>query len=183
MKHRRRTVCLLLALALCILLPAGCGADGSTPEAEAAEASGETESASSAVTGVWENGFAPVLSETRLRLTVDGEEIVFRLYSNSAARALQERLPMELTFFEASEGEKQTDVPEEPFSAEEEDPGYDPVPGELVLRRTWGNLAVLTEELPFMDDAVPIGYAESGLEVLLEQTEDFSGVLELLPQE
>lgn len=74
-------------------------------------------------------------------------------------------------------------VPEEPFSAEEEAPGYDPVAGELVLRRTWGNLAVLTEELPFMDDAVPIGYAESGLEVLLEQTEDFSGVLELLPQE
>ena len=56
------------------------------------------------------------------------------------SEALLDRLPLTgLTFFDLSNIEKPIEQLEEPLSLREEDPGYDPIAGEMVIYRPWGN--------------------------------------------
>ncbi|MBS6861042.1 MAG: hypothetical protein KH202_08955 [Clostridiales bacterium] len=119
----------------------------------------------------------------KARFMVNGEEVVLLLYQNSAADALLERTPLELSFFEASEGELQTDQLEEPLSLGKEQPGYDPIAGEAVLYAKWENLVIFTEDMPYSEDVVPIGVVISGLDVISNQTEDFTAILEQVTEE
>ena len=76
--------------------------------------------------------------------------------------------------------EKPVYAPDEPFDIAEEEPGYDPVTGEMVIYRPWGNFTIFYGDFRYSDELVPHGKEESGLELLSEKTEDFSGTLELV---
>lgn len=76
--------------------------------------------------------------------------------------------------------EKPIDRLEEPLSLGEETPGYDPVTGEMVIYRPWGNFTIFYGDFRYSDELVPLGKVESGLEIISGQTEDFTGRLEIL---
>ena len=65
----------------------------------------------------------------------------------------------------------------------EEEPGYDPVTGEMVIYCPWANFTIFYGDFRYSDELVPLGKVESGLEVLSSKTEDFTGVLELIEAE
>lgn len=156
-----------------------------TAEQTESDAAGETDTVGSEQngmeTGTYPDGSKPEFSGTKLRLTIDGEEVVIAMYDNTAADAFLERLPLEnLEFFDLSGIEKPINRPEEPFSLGEEEPGYDPVTGEMVIYRPWGNFTIFYGDFRHSDELVPLGRVESGLEVVSGQSEDFTGTMEIM---
>lgn len=156
-----------------------------TAEQTESDAAGETDTAGSEQngmeTGTYPDGSKPEFSGTKLRLTIDGEEVVIAMYDNTAADAFLERLPLEnLEFFDLSGIEKPINRPEEPFSLGEEESGYDPVTGEMVIYRPWGNFTIFYGDFRHSDELVPLGKVESGLEVVSGQSEDFTGTMEIM---
>lgn len=150
---------------------------------EAAEADTQSDTAGEdQETGTYPDGSTPQFSGERLRLTVNGtDEVVIAMYDNSAADAFLERLPLEdLSFFDLSGIEKPVERPEEPFSLADEEPGYDPVEGEMVIYRPWGNFTIFYGDFRYSDELVPLGKVESGLDVIAGQTDDFTGKLEIM---
>ena len=56
------------------------------------------------------------------------------MYDNTAVDALLKRLPLkDLSFFDLSGEEKPIEELDEPLSLEKEEPGYEPIAGELEL--------------------------------------------------
>lgn len=109
------------------------------------------------------------------------DEVVIAMYDNSAADAFLEMLPLEdLSFFDLSGIEKPVERPEESFSLADEEPGYDPVEGEMVIYRPWGNFIIFYGDFRYSDELVPLGKVESGPGVIEGQTEDFTGELEIM---
>ena len=136
-------------------------------------------------TGAYADGSTPAFSGEKLRLTIgEGEEVIIALYDNTAVDALVERLPLEeLHFFDLSGIEKPIDRLEEPLSLGEEQPGYDPVTGEMVIYRPWGNFTIFYGDFRYSEELVPLGKVERGLELLAAKTEAFDGVLERMEAE
>lgn len=195
---RRKTVLAGIAAAAVLIL-GGCGDRGESQQSvapavqdtasteetdvdvadvpEAEEQSGG--SPEEMLTGTYPDGSTPVYSGEKLKLTVDGEEIIIAMYDNTAADAFLERLPLEdLSFFDLSGIEKPVQQPEEPFSLGEEEPGYAPIAGEMVIYRPWGNFTIFYGDFRHSDELVPLGKVESGLEILAGKEDDFTGTLE-----
>ncbi|WP_320997584.1 cyclophilin-like fold protein [Enterocloster bolteae] len=140
---------------------------------------GSDSAAAGMLTGTYPDGSTPEYSGVKLKLTVDGEEIIIAMYDNTAVDAFLERLPLEdLHFSDLSGIEKPADRPDEPFSLGDEEPGYDPVTGEMVIYRPWGNFTIFYGDFRHSDELVPLGMVESGLEVLESKADDFTGTLE-----
>lgn len=133
-------------------------------------------------TGTYPDGSTPQFSGEKLCLTVNGtDEVIIAMYDNSAADAFLERLPLDdLSFFDLSGIEKPVERPEAPFSLADEEPGYDPVEGEMVIYRPWGNFTIFYGDFRYSDELVPLGKVERGLDVIAEQTDDFTGELEIM---
>ena len=198
MKAKKNVCVLMLTFALCIAMLTACSNDASssesennasvsasegTPESSVVEEPTQTNDANGiydpSATGAYEDGSTPEFSGVKLRLTIDGEEVVIAMYDNTAVDALLERLPMEdLSFFDLSGIEKPIERLEEPLSLGEEEPGYDPVTGEMVIYRPWANFTIFYGDFRYSPELVPLGKVESGLEVLSGKTEDFIGTLE-----
>ena len=160
---------------------AGTAALEASDSSDGSRAAGnEDESAAGGMrTGTYPDGGAPEYSGVKLKLTVDGEEIIIAMYDNTAVDAFLERLPLDdLHFSDLSGIEKPADRPDEPFSIADEEPGYDPVTGEMVIYRPWGNFTIFYGDFRYSDELVPLGMVESGLEILESRADDFTGTLE-----
>lgn len=152
--------------------------DTDVPEVPIAEEQSSVNS-EEMLTGIYPDGSIPSYSGEKLKLTVDGEEIIIAMYNNTAADAFLGRLPLEdLSFFDLSGIEKPIQRPEKPFSLGEEEPGYAPIAGEMVIYRPWGNFTIFYGDFRHSDELVPLGKVESGLEILAGKEDDFSGTLE-----
>lgn len=157
---------------------------GGLPAENTPEETEVAENYDPSVTGTYEDGSTPVFSDTKLKLTVDGEEVVIAMYDNTAVDAFLERLPLEeLSFYDLSGVEKPIERLEEPLSLGEEEPGYDPVPGEMVIYRPWANFTIFYGDFRYSSELVPLGKVESGLEILSSKTDDFTGTLERIENE
>lgn len=145
---------------------------------------GSDESGNTLAMGTYPDGSKPQLSGVRVRLTVNGEdEVIIAMYDNTAADAFLERMPITgLEFYDLSGIEKPARVLEEEFSLGEEEPGYDPTTGEMVIYRPWGNFTIFYGDFRHSNELVPLGIVESGLEIIAGQTEDFTGVMEILEE-
>lgn len=153
------------------------GTKGGLSSQEAADAAADER-------GTYPDGSKPEYSGEKVRITIDGQEVVIAMYDNTAAEAFLERLPMEeLEFYDLSSIEKPVRNPEEPFSLGEEEPGFDPVTGEVVIYRPWGNFTIFYGDFRYSDELVPLGRVESGLEIVAGQTEDFTGTMERIDAE
>lgn len=156
----------------------------SAPQEPELENGNDAEAYDPTMTGTYEDGSTPEFSDVKLRLTIDGEEVVIHMYDNTAVEALIERLPLEdLSFFDLSGIEKPIEQLEEPLSLGEEEPGYDPVTGEMVIYRPWANFTIFYGDFRYSPELVPLGKVEAGLEVLSSKTEDFTGTLEIMEAE
>lgn len=117
----RRKIVLTGIMAVAILILGACGdkresqpTDSSgiqdkvsseeTPAPENSEISEQSNSVSEdMLTGTYPDGSTPTYSGEKLKLTVDGEEIIIAMYDNTAVDAFLERLPLEnLSFFDLS---------------------------------------------------------------------------------
>lgn len=193
----RRKMAWIGVMAAAVLFLGACGsgqetqqpdtlAESSTVSTEEAGTQKDTESIGQdadtlgeTLTGAYPDGSTPVYSGEKLKLTVDGEEIIIAMYDNTAVDAFLERLPLEdLSFFDLSGIEKPIQQPDEPFSLGDEEPGYDPVAGEMVIYRPWGNFTIFYGDFRHSDELVPLGKVESGLEILAGKEDDFTGTLE-----
>ena len=203
MKTKKSLCALMMAFVLCIALLTACSNDAASSESESSssvsvseentessvaqeptQTNDADETYDPSVTGAYEDGSTPEFSGVKLRLTIDGEEVVIAMYDNTAVDALLERLPMEdLSFFDLSGIEKPIERLEEPLSLGEEEPGYDPVTGEMVIYRPWANFTIFYGDFRYSPELVPLGKVESGLDILSSKTEDFTGVLELVEAE
>lgn len=135
------------------------------------------------LTRTYPDGSTPTYSGEKLKLTIDGEEIIIAMYDNTAVDAFLERLPLEaLSFFDLSGVEKPIRRPDEPFSLGDEEPGYNPVAGEMAIYRPWGNFTFFYGDFRYSDELVPLGKIESGLEILAGKEDDFSGTLERMEE-
>ena len=184
-------------MAVTVLVLGACGNEGESQQADSMKSQDKvsTEEASipdisniseqsndvseEMVTGTYPDGSTPTYSGEKLKLTVDGEEIIIAMYDNTAVDAFLERLPLEnLSFFDLSGIEKPIQQPDEPFSLGEEEPGYAPITGEMVIYRPWGNFTIFYGDFRHSDELVPLGKVESGLDILAGKEDDFTGTLE-----
>lgn len=183
MKNKVKKIISALTIVCMMGMLSGCQSE--TVDTDPAESSQETEdsndSGSAEETGTYEDGSTPEYSGEKIRLVIDGQEVVIAMYDNTAVDAFLERLPLEeLSFSDLSGIEKPIDRPDEPFSLADEEPGYDPVTGEMVIYRPWGNFTIFYGDFRYSDELVPLGKVESGLDIISGQTDDFTGTLEML---
>ena len=190
---------LCMAICLGVVFLSGCGSENTKNETvidnstvqtqdndkktDVEEKESDTQNTESGeiTTGTYPDGSSPSLSNVRLKFTVDGQEIIVRLYDNTAVDAFLERLPLDsLEFYDLSGIEKPIRQPDEPFSIGKEKTGYDPVAGEMVIYRPWGNFTFFYGDFRYSDELVPLGIIESGLDIIARKKADFNGVLEIL---
>ena len=173
MKMVRMLVGMLGGMALML---SACGS-----QADQVQESEKGSSNSVPATGTYPDGSTPQFSGKRLRLTVDGNEVIIAMYDNTAADAYLERLPLDnVEFYDLSGIEKPARNDGAPFSIADEDPGYDPVAGEMVIYRPWGSFTIFYEDFRHSNERVPLGVVESGLEVLSGEEDDFTGTIEFM---
>lgn len=116
-------------------------------------------------------------TERKIRVEVNGEEVIITLYDTPAASALYELLPMELDFSDYNNTEKIA-YPDEKLPTEGEPDGCDPDVGDLCLYAPWGNLCVFYKDFGYSRSLIKLGRVESGMDVLSGMTEDFTVTLE-----
>jgi len=102
-------------------------------------------------------------SERKLKLTVDGREIVIELYDTPAANALYEMLPLELSFEDFNNIEKISYL-QDALPTEGEPDGCDPDVGDFCLYAPWGNLSVFYKDFRYSNGLIKLGKIESGEE-------------------
>lgn len=118
-------------------------------------------------------------NQRKVLMTIDGKAYEITLYDNSAADALYNSLPLELTFEDYNNVEKIAYLSEEQqLPSEEELEGYDPAPGDLCLYAPWGNLSLFYQDFDYSNGLISLGRMDSGIEDISTQSEDFTVILE-----
>lgn len=108
-----------------------------------------------------------------MRLTFDGEEAVVVLENNETARDFLAMLPATFTFEDYAGSEKISYLPRVLSTADAPD-SYAPQIGDVTLYAPWGNLAIFYGEADRSSGLVPMGYVETGIELLAAMDGDFS---------
>ena len=116
--------------------------------------------------------------ERKLTLQVQGQEVHITLYDTPTARALYEKLPMELSFSDFNGTEKIAYPPEKLPTAGEPD-GCDPEVGDLCLYAPWGNLCIFYQDFRYSKSLIKLGHVDSGMDILTKQSGDFKAVLSI----
>lgn len=111
--------------------------------------------------------------ETRIKLTIDNEEIYVRLDNNKSSKQFLEMLPLTLEFEDYNETEKIATLPEK-LSTEDAPSGYDPQIGDFSYYSPWGNLSIFYKDFRYSNSLVKLGTFESGIEKLANMNEDFT---------
>ena len=115
--------------------------------------------------------------EKKLKMTVDDQEVIITLYDTPESDELYDMCPLELIFEDYNGTEKISFLPHD-LSVDGETDGCEPEAGDLCYYAPWGNLAAFYQDFEYSDNLILLGYIDSGLEVLEEQYNDFSVVLE-----
>ncbi len=115
--------------------------------------------------------------QVRVRLRVDGKEIVLTLRDSAATRDLVEQLPLTVKLSDHARTEKIA-YPPKKLSIGGAPAGYDPSVGDVTYYAPCGNLAIFYEDFGYAKGLVPLGVVESGLEDLSAIEGDRSVVIE-----
>lgn len=150
------------------------GVDGSATNASEAVPTVSTDSSSIADT---QPTAVPEAAERKLKMTVDGQEIIILLYDTPTADTLWDRLPMELSFSDYN-GTEKIAYPPDTLPTEGEPDGCDPNAGDLCLYAPWGNLCIFYQDFRYSQSLIKLGHVESGMEILTGIGDNFDVVLE-----
>lgn len=119
--------------------------------------------------------------EEKIRIVVDGKEVIITLYDNDLSRQLLSQLPLDCDFTDYGNCEKAANV-QDLIEINNESLGYEPKPGDVVVYEPWGNFTVFYDEFRYSDALAIIGTVESGLEVLSQIDGNFQGRVELVDE-
>ena len=111
-------------------------------------------------------------AQTQLRLTFDGGEAIISLEDNATTRDFLTMLPATLTFEDYAGSEKISYLTQE-LSTADAPASYDPQVGDVTLYAPWGNLAIFYGDVGSSSGLVPMGYVESGLDLLAAMDGEF----------
>lgn len=115
--------------------------------------------------------------EIRIRLTFTGGEAVAVLYDNPTTQSLLSQLPVSVSFSDFGGAEKICYFPQT-LSREGAPNGYDPQIGDVACYGPWGNLAIYYNDSAYASGLIPMGYIESGLDNLAQQSNEFEVTIE-----
>ena len=124
-----------------------------------------------------EEGEEESVENTRIKLTVNGNEIFVRLDNNVASRDFLEMLPLTLTFEDFNNTEKIATLPNE-LSTEGLPSGYTPEVGDFAYYAPWGNISVFYKDFRYSNSLYKLGTIESGTEILGNMSNDFEVTIE-----
>lgn len=117
------------------------------------------------------------ISNIRIKLTFNKEEVFIRMYDNPTSRDFLERLPLTLTF-EDYAGTEKISYPSNKLSTEEAPLGIDPTVGDFTYYAPWGNLAIYYKDFGYSKGLIKLGKIESGVEKLQDINSDFTVTIE-----
>ncbi|MDP4527372.1 MULTISPECIES: cyclophilin-like fold protein [Bacillus] len=117
------------------------------------------------------------ISNIRIKLTFNQEEVIIRMYDNPTSRDFLERLPLTLTF-EDYAGTEKISYPSNKLSTEEASSGIDPTVGDFTYYAPWGNLAIYYKDFGYSKGLIKLGKIESGVEKLQGINSDFTVTIE-----
>lgn len=124
-----------------------------------------------------EEGEEESVENTRIKLTVNGNEIFVRLDNNVASRDFLEMLPLTLTFEDFNNTEKIANLPNE-LSTEGLPSGYTPEIGDFAYYAPWGNISVFYKDFRYSNSLYKLGTIESGTEIIGNMSNDFEVTIE-----
>ena len=113
----------------------------------------------------------------KVKMNVDGQEIMITLYDTPVANALYEMLPLELTFEDFNGIEKISYLPEA-LPTDGEPDGCDPDVGDFCLYAPWGNLSIFYQDFRYSDDLILLGHLDSGIDIISSMIADTTVILE-----
>lgn len=123
-------------------------------------------------------GDEEMVANTRIKLTVNGNEEVFaNIEDNVASRDFLDMLPLTLTFEDFNNTEKIANIPSE-LNIEGLPSGYTPESGDLAYYAPWGNISVFYKDFRYSDSLYKLGTLESGADIFENMNEDFEVTIE-----
>lgn len=117
--------------------------------------------------------------ERKVKMTIDGQEIFITLYDTTAANALYDMLPLDLSFEDYNGVEKISYLSQTLPTTGEPD-GYDPDIGDLCLYAPWENLSVFYHDFRYSDGLILLGHIDSGMDLISAHDGEFSATLEMV---
>ena len=117
--------------------------------------------------------------ERKVKMTIDGQEIFITLYDTTAANALYDMLPLDLSFEDYNGVEKISYLSQTLPTTGEPD-GYDPDIGDLCFYAPWENLSVFYQDFRYSDGLILLGHIDSGMDLISAHDGEFSATLEMV---
>ena len=183
----KRILSMILMSVLLLGTLTSCGGQTTSEGEPSAPSAPETPQTESAATPSDSETVSPDESETtvppsestekKLKMTVNGQEMLITLYDTPTANALYNALPMELNFSDYN-GTEKIAYPPEPLPTEGEPDGCEPAVGDLCLYAPWGNLCIFYKDFRYSQSLIKLGHVESGMELLTGTSSDFTVTLE-----
>lgn len=122
-------------------------------------------------------GVENTMENTRIKLTVNGNEIFVNLDDTQASREFLGMLPLTLTFEDFNSTEKIATLPNE-LSTEGLPSGYTPEVGDFSYYAPWGNISIFYKDFIYSNSLYKLGTIESGTEILGNMSGDFEVTIE-----
>lgn len=119
------------------------------------------------------------VQSTKIKMTVDGEEIIATMYDNPTSQDFMSRIPLTLTFEDHNRTEKISYLPNT-LTTEEAPDGFDLSEGDLTLYTPWGNLAIFYNDFTYSNGLISLGHIDSGIDKLRRMNGEFTVTVEAL---
>lgn len=105
------------------------------------------------------------INSMKIRIEINGKEIVATLIDSPTSRDLVSLLPLKLKLDDYGETEKIGYLPRK-LSTEGAPAGSDPSAGDISYYAPWGNLALFRKDFRYSSGLIKLGKIDSGVEAL-----------------
>lgn len=111
-----------------------------------------------------DNGGLDNMEDVKVKLTFNNEEVIVKMYDNSASRDFLAQLPLTVTF-EDYVGKEKISILQKKLSADNVQSGNQPKKGDFAYYSPWGNVAIFYKgNGDASNDLIILGQIESGKE-------------------
>lgn len=118
------------------------------------------------------------ISDIRIKLTFNNEEVFVRMYDNPTSRDFLARLPLTITF-EDYVGKEKISILQKRLSTDNVQSGNQPKKGDFAYYSPWGNVAIFYKDFEnATNDLIILGQIESGKESFENIHGDFTVSIE-----
>lgn len=118
--------------------------------------------------GAWTTNQASTVNnvkDTRIKLTINNEQVIVKLYDNPTSRDFLTLLPL-TTKLEDYAGSEKISMLSKRLSTENAPTGSDPSVGDFAYYSPWGNIIMYYKDAGYANGVIKLGEIESGVEKL-----------------